>query len=393
MRVLGLMSGSSAKGLDLALCEIEGAPPALKVSLLTGKTLPYPDSLRQMIRDAGKLETSNTRLISELNFQLARHIAHSIHFFLAESDFFSDIDLIASHGQTVWHEVNEQGQVTSTLQIGAASVIAEETGVTTISNFCQRDIAVGGQGAPLIAYADWLLLRHPTRWRAIQHISRLATVTILPPINDRQSRLLTFDTGAGNILIDAAVHLLTNGAEDYDKDGQMALASTVDLAWLDALLQHPYYVQAAPKTVGRGLFNADLAHDYVAQGQARGLSTESIIATLTALTAYSIYYAYDFFSPQPIEEVIIGGGGSNNPALLQELRALFDDVPVLIHEDIGFNSDYKEALALAVLAYETWHNRPSTLPEQTGARKASVLGDITPSDNYLNLIEKTWLAK
>lgn len=390
MKIIGLMSGTSADGIDIGICDVSDDADTVQATLIHGTTLPYPDAIRQMILAACDPHASNARLISELNFKLAHFIAHSIHFYLADIDYFDEIDLIASHGQTIWHEVDDDGHVTSTLQIGTPSVIAEATGITTISNFRQRDVAAGGQGAPLTAYVDWLLLRDADKWRAIQNIGGIGNVSVLPPRNDDDSDLLSFDTGPGNVLIDSAMTILTDGAQHYDHKGQRAAAGDTNLAWLDDLLQHPYYVRQPPKTTGRELFSPQLARDYVAQGRERGLSDDDIIATLTALTAYSIYYAYEDFAPQPIDEVIIGGGGGKNVTLMYELRELFDDVPVITHADIGMDSDYKEALVFAVLAHETWHHRPATLPQQTGAQRAVVLGDITPARNYPALIRRTW---
>lgn len=384
MKIIGLMSGTSADGIDVALCEVEGAPPRLKARVLHGTTVPYGHAMRQRILAMCQLSTSNVRELCVLNFDLAEEFASAVLALLAAHGVApQEVDLIASHGQTVWHEVQGQ-RVHSTLQMGEAAVLAERTGITTISNFRARDVAAGGQGAPLTAYVDWLLLRHEHHWRAIQNIGGMANVSFLPPLTYPDAQLLAFDTGAGNALIDIAVYRLTNGELRYDPDGSIARQGVVDEAWLEDLMQHPYYQRQPPKTTGREIFGTQAALELVQEGQRRGLSMTQIIATLTALTAWSIADAYRRFAPEPPKEVILGGGGKNNQTLVAMLRS-FIDAEIITHEDIGIDSKYKEALVFAVLAHETWHGRASTLASQTGARHASVLGQITPGANMAAL--------
>jgi anhydro-N-acetylmuramic acid kinase len=286
--------------------------------------------------------------------------------------------------------VQPDGRVTSTLQLTEASILAEQTGVTTISNFRARDIAVGGQGAPMTAYADWLLLRHESHWRAVQNIGGIGNVTFLPPLSAADSQPLAFDTGPGNVLIDAATMILTDGQQTYDRDGALAAKGWVNEDWLKELSQHPYYALKPPKTTGRELFSVAMAQKLVAVGKSRGLDDASIVATLTRLTAWSIADSTRRFAPLKPAEFIIGGGGRHNPTLLAMLRAELPGMRVLAHENIGFNSDSKEALVFALLAYETWHGRPGNLPALTGAEKSVILGQITPGENYPNLIRRTW---
>ena len=281
------------------------------------------------------------------------------------------------------------GQVSVSLQIVEPAVIAERTGITTISNFRARDIAAGGQGAPLTSTVDWLLLRHPRHWRAIQNIGGMGNVTFLPPLADDTTAPIAFDTGPGNALLDIAVAHLTDGALNYDRDGQLAGQGRVNEEWLDDLLRHPYYARAYPKTTGRETFGTAAALDLVAQAQQHGLSSAEILATLTALTATNIADAYERFAPAPIREVILGGGGRHNPVMVGLLRQLLAPAAVLTHEDIGLDSDFKEALVFAVLAHETWHGRPASLPALTGARHASVLGQITPGENHAELLRRS----
>jgi anhydro-N-acetylmuramic acid kinase len=301
-----------------------------------------------------------------------------------------DVDVMGSHGQTVWHSVLPDGTVDATLQLTEPAVLAERTGITIISNFRARDVAAGGQGAPLVSYLDWLLLRHPDHWRAVQNIGGIGNVTFLPPLSDNDSLPLAFDTGPGNVLMDAAVTHLTGGAQTFDHDGRMAQSGQVDTTWLESLLQHPYYQRQPPKTTGRELFGTEMALQLVEEGQKRGLNQQDILATLTALTAHSIANAYRHFVPVPVGEVIIAGGGSNNPTLVGMLGEILKPTPLLTHEDIGLSSDHKEALLFALLAHETWHARPGNLPSMTGARHPVVMGQITPGANYADLVKRTW---
>lgn len=391
MRIIGLMSGTSADGIDAALCEIEGQPPQLQAKILAALTLDYQPEQRQCILAACQPSTGHVDTLCRLNFDLGEWFAEAVHQLMARAGVTAaDIDLIASHGQTVWHQVGDNGHVSATLQIGEAAVIAERTGITTIHNFRPRDVIAGGQGAPLTGYADWLLLRHPEQWRAVQNIGGMGNVTFLPPLWDEKSLPLAFDTGPGNALIDIATTVLTDGVQTYDHDGALASRGQIDEGWLAELMAHPYFQRRPPKTTGRELFGSAMAQQLVQTGQARGLNREAIIATLTALTASSIADAYRRFAPHPPAEVILGGGGQHNRTLVAYLQNFMPNTKILRHEDIGLSSDFKEALVFAILAYETWHNRPGNLPALTGASYPAILGQITPGRNYATLIQQTW---
>ena len=390
MIALGLMSGTSADGVDVALCNISGPPDQLSASILHGATCEYEPALRRRILACCDPARSGVDEIAALNVDLAEVFAASaLEAIAAASLTVEQVYLIGSHGQTLWHNVTPAGQVSASFQIVEAAVIAERTGITVISNFRARDIAAGGQGAPLTSYVDWLLLRHPRHWRAIQNIGGMGNVTFLPPLADEKSAPVAFDTGPGNALLDIAAAELTEGAWTYDHDGQLARQGRVNEAWLDELLSHPYYARGYPKTTGRETFGTAAALDLIGQARERGLESHEIIATLTALTATNIADAYQRFAPAPIREVILGGGGRRNPVIVGMLRELLSPAKVMAHEDIGMDSDFKEALVFALLAHETWHGRASTLPAFTGARHASVLGQITPGANYARLLRAT----
>ncbi|MEO1287643.1 MAG: anhydro-N-acetylmuramic acid kinase [Chloroflexota bacterium] len=382
MKIVGVMSGTSADGLDIALCDVADTEGGLQAQIIVAETITYDAELRQRILLACDIQHSNTQHISTLHTDLGIFIGEQVCHFLQSYNQFAD--LVASHGQTIWHEVNNDGIVQSTLQIGSSAHIAELTGITTIHDFRSRDVAAGGQGAPLTAYIDSLLLRHPTKTRAIQNIGGIGNVTVLPNHSDA---IIAFDTGAGNVLIDSAMTIITDGEQSYDRDGQLAAQGTVNENWLEDLMQHPYYHRLPPKTTGRELFTSDYVHDLLMTARERGLSDADIIATLTALTARSIAHAYQTHVTYLIDEVIIGGGGARNLTLMRFLKSYLPDCEIVTHEDIGIDSGYKEGLVFAVLGWLTWHNRVGTSPMQTGAHHASVLGTITPAKNYVSLLQ------
>ena len=387
MIVVGLMSGTSVDGIDAIVTHISGVPPDLLVEMLHFTTVPWSAKMRQAILSASDPNAGAVDRICQLNFSVGEAFAEAALSAIEAAGLSpGDVDLIGSHGQTVYHAVDTA--VPSTLQIGAPAVIAERTGITVVSDFRSRDVAAGGQGAPLVSYVDWLLLRHPTLVRAVQNIGGIANVTVLPPraAGEGPSGVLAFDTGPGNMLIDDAAQRATDGAWTCDHDGQLAAQGQVDEGLLAELMDHPYLRKRPPKTTGREAFGRALAQQVWKQARARGLSGPDIVATVTAFTAASIAQAYRDFVDAEIGEVVLGGGGSRNPTLVAMLRQQLVPATVLTHEDVGMDSDAKEALAFAVLAYETLHGRPGTLPTCTGARHATVLGSITPGDNYLNLV-------
>ncbi|MBZ0277431.1 MAG: anhydro-N-acetylmuramic acid kinase [Anaerolineae bacterium] len=391
MIIVGLMSGTSADGIDAALCEITGEPPQLQARIIHALTEPYTRDQRQRILNGCDPQASRVDALCQLHFELGTWCADAVEKVITQAGMKpADVDLVGAHGHTFWHHVLPDGHVGATLQLTEAAVIAERTGITTINNLRARDVAAGGQGAPLTGYADWLLLRHPTHWRAIQNIGGMGNVTFLPPLNDTQHMPIAFDTGPGNALMDIAAQALSDGAFTYDKDGHMAAGGRVDEEWLEKHLQHPYYARELPKTTGRELFGTAMALELVAEGKQRGLRADDIMATITMLTAGSIADAYRRFAPGQIQEVILGGGGARNPALVTALAALLSPASVKTHEDIGLDSDFKEALVFALLAYESWHGRPGQHPSLTGANHPVILGQITPGNNYAALLRRTW---
>ena len=391
MKVIGLMAGTSVDGVDVALCDITDAPPKLNATILDTFFMPFPDELRQQILDNCIPEKSSVQAICTANFAIAEVFAEGVNRLIQQAELSSnDIDLIGYPGQTIWHEVGVDGSVIATLQIGESAIMAERTGITTIGQLRTRDVAVGGHGAPLTGYVDWLLLRHPTKWRAVQNIGGMGNVTFLPPLSDTKRQPIALDTGPGNALIDGAMTVLTNGMQTYDKNGSMAMRGQVDEDWLDSLLQHAYFARGYPKTTGRELFGMQMVNELIVEGRRRNLGDADIVNTITMLTATSIADAYERFAPSKIDEIILGGGGGSNQALVQMLETLLGSAKVIAHEDIGLDSDFKEALVMAVIAYEAWHQRAGNHPSISGGEKPAVLGHIVPGDNYLELVRETW---
>lgn len=303
---------------------------------------------------------------------------------------FEQVDLIASHGQTVYHQV-KAGHTPSTLQLGAAAPIAELTGCTIVHDFRPHDMAAGGQGAPLAPYLDLLLWQHPSYTRALQNIGGIANVTFLPAGSSQavsSNPVRAFDTGPGNILIDETTRLLSSGQRTFDQDGAWAAQGTIDQALIANWLNEPFFRQQPPKSTGREHFNRAYAEHLIAGARRQGLDDAGILATITALTAYSIADAYRRFLPALPDELIVSGGGARNQTLLRLLGQALPGVTVWRSDELGLPADAKEAVLFALLGYATLHGWPANLPSCTGAQHPVVLGSITPGANYLKLLRQ-----
>jgi anhydro-N-acetylmuramic acid kinase len=354
MRVAGVMSGTSLDGIDVAIVEIAGR----RIETIAFQSTPYSAEMRAAILAVSDA-TAETSAISRLNFQLGELYARAV---LRAVRRFGPVKLIGCHGQTIYHEGAK-----NTLQIGEAAVIAERTGVPVVSNFRARDIAAGGQGAPLVPYVDYLLFRHRTRTRIALNIGGIANITAIPA-GGRSEDVVAFDTGPGNMVIDALAREL---GYRYDRGGRIAERGQVNTALLDELMDDRYYRRKPPKSAGREQYGAG----FIDRLKKTGLALEDLVATATVLTAATIALAARHFEPA---ELIGSGGGVHNPQIMGHLAAFLPGVAVSTSTDHGIDADAKEAVAFAVLAHETWRGRPANLPSATGARRPVLLGDITP---------------
>jgi anhydro-N-acetylmuramic acid kinase len=365
LRVVGLMSGTSCDGVDVALVEVQRGEP-LRVRTLATWTRPYTPAEREALL---RLPDATAEEVCRENFHLGELLAQAALEALARAGIEpSRCHLVGSHGHTAWHLPGH-----STLQVGEPAVIAERTGLAVVSNFRARDVAAGGQGAPLVPYLDWLLFRRSDRSRAVQNLGGIGNVTWLPA-GAGPEEVVAFDTGPGNMVVDGVVQLLFG--QPYDRDGAVAASGRPDLALVEELLGHPYFSQPPPKSTGREAFGLPFARALVQRGSERGLSPPDLVATATYFTARTVADAYRFLGR--VDEVLLSGGGVHNRALVRWIQELLHPVPVRTTGEEGVDPDFKEAVAFAVLAACTAWGLPGNLPSATGARRAVVLGDITP---------------
>jgi len=416
-KVIGLMSGTSSDGIDACLMEISGNGIHTKINVLAFETYSYDKPTRTAILDTCNPETGTVDKVCQLNFHLgklfanaAKSIANKVHISI------KDIDLIGSHGQTIYHlpdqatikktevrsrkpeagsnesnkylintntfkrEMWDLPHIWSTLQIGEPSVIAQETGVTTVADFRPRDMAAGGQGAPLVPYVDFILFRDKEKGRALQNIGGIANVTILPKncsIND----VIAFDTGPGNMIIDRITELVTNNMQHFDEGGKLAERGKIHDSLLAALLAHPYLSRPPPKTTGREEFGISFADNLYNDARHFEINDLDILTTVTAFTAHTIADSYKqwILSKHHLSEIVLSGGGSHNNTLLKFLRQYLEPT-IQIHsiDKFGISPNAKEAIAFAILANEAISGNPNNIPSATGAREAVIMGKFIP---------------
>ncbi len=366
MIVAGIMSGTSLDGIDVALVDVRERGFSVKAFYTT----PYPRKVREAL-----LGVSTVAGAARLHFLLGELYADAVQAAVRRSGVKPR--LIACHGQTIHHEgepVEFLGRkIASTLQIGEAAVIAERIGVPVVSDFRPRDIAAGGHGAPLIPYVDSMLFRDKRRGRVALNIGGIANITAIPPAATSE-QVVAFDTGPGNMVIDALAGEATGGKWTYDRGGRMAARGRVNQALLDELLAEPYYRKRPPKSAGREQYG----RAFVERLLRTKLPIDDLLATATVLTAASVAQGIRRFVPAPVDDLIVSGGGAKNPAIMKYLAAFFPSVAIATSADFGIDIDAKEAVGFALLGYETWRGRPANLPSATGARRAAVLGKITP---------------
>jgi len=278
----------------------------------------------------------------------------------------ASIQLIGSHGQTIYHERG------NTLQIGDGSVLAERIGMPVVSDFRPRDIAAGGKGAPLVPYVDYMLYKDKKLGRVALNIGGIANITAIPA-DAKPEEVIAFDTGPGNMVIDQLVAIHTKGRQKYDRGGALAQTGKVDTALIDRLLRRGYYKEAPPKSAGREQYG----REFVRELRETGLPLIDLIATATALTPAAVAAGIQRFVPFPVHEIIVSGGGAHNARMMTYLQAFLPAAKLRYSNEFGIHVDAKEAIAFAVLAYETWHKRPSNLPSATGAKRPVILGKVS----------------
>jgi anhydro-N-acetylmuramic acid kinase len=382
MLVLGMMSGTSADGIDVALARIGGAPPQLRAKLLEHTAIAFPPAVRREILRVGEQQGIRAGELSQLNFRLGAIFAEAA---LAACRRFRvasrRISLIGSHGQTVFHQgrpVKYLGRVVaSTLQIGEPSVIAEGTGITTIGDFRPADMAAGGQGAPLVPYADYVLYRHAELGRVSLNLGGIANVTVIPA-GSKASDVFAFDTGPANMVIDALVAHFTQGRQRYDRNARLATLGRGMPAIIDELLRDPYLKMPPPKSTGREYYGRDYTERLMATGRRHRARPNDLIRAATIFTALSVVDALNrFVLPKyDIRQLIVSGGGAQNPLVLAQIAAALPGIEIVPSSRLGVPEDAKEAYAFALMAYETLHQRASNIPRATGARGPAILGKI-----------------
>ena len=394
------MSGTSADAIDVALVEITGLGWKTRIRLRAYQSVPYPPAVRRRILAMAGGAAAPASEISQMNFLLGELFALACQSTCRRARIsMKRLALIGSHGQTIYHQSRETtfcgAPVRSTLQIGDVSVIAERTGVTTIGDFRPADIAAGGQGAPLVPFFDYLLYRHPRRGRVVLNIGGIANLTAIPARGEPRE-VIAFDTGPGNMLLDALASLATRGRLAYDPEGKLASSGKISESLLRRLLRLPYFRQPPPKTTGREQFGRDFLEQYfLSEFRSSRNGWKDALATATAFTTASIARGIaDFVLPEfPIADCLVSGGGVKNLFLMEQLQQCLtsrarqrgspphnlpqhSNIQVQSSDSAGVTSDGKEALAFAVLAYHTLRRQPSNLPSATGARHPAILGKV-----------------
>ncbi|MHB1022184.1 MAG: anhydro-N-acetylmuramic acid kinase [Acidobacteriaceae bacterium] len=385
MIVAGLMSGTSADGVDVALVRItEGAKAGIpKLKLLAFESFPYSKKLRTAVLQAMDAASISAAEMARLHWRLGEVYADAV-LQTQKRHPKLRIDLIGNHGQTIYHQGKAEkylGQpLRCTWQLGEASVIAAETRIPVVADFRPADMAVGGQGAPLVPLLDYVLFQHPKRNRVLQNIGGIGNLTLVAA-GCRFNDLLAFDTGPGNMLIDAVMQQLYN--KPYDRNGAVGRRGKVLQPVLDTLLNDPFFAEAPPKSAGREQYGAAYTEKLIALCRKSSKNPEDVVATATALTAESIRLSYERFVQPRLQtsrtDYVIAGGGARNATLMQMLRDRLEPLgcKLALSDDFGLPTQAKEAVAFALLAWQTWHHLPGNVSSATGATRPILLGKIS----------------
>jgi anhydro-N-acetylmuramic acid kinase len=382
MTVAGIMSGTSADGIDVAILRIQPSPTGKKLKLLAHLGTPFSPTLRAAILTAMNAESISTAELARLNWRLGIAYADALKKTLAL--YPHKISLIGCHGQTLYHQstpANYLGKkFPCTWQLGEAAILASELDTPVVSNFRPADILAGGQGAPLVPFLDFTLFAHPTRARVLQNIGGIANLTALPPAASA-SHLIAFDTGPGNMLIDALAQLLYN--QPFDFQGRIAASGRILSPVLTALMRNPFFTTPPPRTAGREQFGREYAEKFLSLCRKHSTKNEDALATATALTAESITHAYKTFVRRKFKssevDYIVSGGGARNQTLMAMLATRLCPLGCELSTTAahGIPAEAKEAAAFALLAWQTWHHLPGNIPAATGATRPAILGQVT----------------
>ncbi len=374
---IGLMSGTSLDGIDIVLAKILGVSLDTKIEVLKQKTYPIDEKLIDKIKDAMDDVKSNSKLISSLNVELGYAFGHAVLSFCEDEGIeIQDIDFIASHGQTIYHIASsEKDYYRSSLQLGEGSVISHLCKTTVVSNFRLADIASGGQGAPLVPYADFVLFSSDKYSRAIHNIGGIANMTYLKK-SGTLDEVIAFDSGPGNMMINEACQVLYQ--MDYDVDGKIASKGKLIQNLYEELMSHSYYKKMYPKSTGREEFGSFYVKNLLEQY--KNENNEDIVHTLSMVTVDTIVDSYNKLIKEDLDELILCGGGALNKFIKEEITKKMPQAKVRTLEDYGFNSQYKEALAFIILGNQTLNHKPSNVKNATGAKDYKILGQVNYSD-------------
>jgi anhydro-N-acetylmuramic acid kinase len=378
LKVIGLMSGTSTDGLDISYVEIYNSNDKFNIKPIFFKSYPYSKELKNDILKNIDISQAKLNDISDFNFKLGHYFADRVLDFIREFDI-KEIDLIGSHGHTFYHSIKD-GKAISTLQLGEPSVIAQKTGITTVADFRTADLAVNGEGAPLVPFFDKCFFYDKNI--VLQNIGGISNSGYILENGD----ILAFDNGPGNMIIDSAMKIITNGDKDYDNNGEVASKGNLNNDLLSILLDNSYFDLKPPKSTGRELFGEHYSKNIFDKAKSLNISNEDIIATLTYFVAKSISDSYKNFLPQIPKKVIISGGGAKNESIKNFLKEFLPYSKIQTTNDYGLNSDAKESIAFALFAYCTVFGITNNLTSATGADKNVVMGKICPSSNYKRII-------
>lgn len=375
MLAVGLMSGTSLDGIDAVLCDICGSGNTTRIKQLEFTTLPLSSEIKEKIKRCCNNQATVAQVCS-LNFELGELFAKAVQSVCKQYGVkTTQLGFIASHGQTIYHIPRKTSDyAASTLQIGESAVIAQRCGCPCIANFRVKDMAAGGEGAPLVPFSEYILYSKKDEAVALQNIGGIGNVTVLPA-NGSIDDVFAFDTGPGNMVIDEAMQCLFNLA--YDDNGTIASKGKLIEPLMEQLKKDPYLSLVPPKTTGREVYGSNYTHQLL--NQYNTCNPEDIIATLTWFTAYSIAENYRRFilDKHDVKKVILGGGGAHNASLRHFLANELPGIAVLTQEDLGYSSDAKEAIAFVILGNETLHHQFSNVPKATGAKQKVILGNVT----------------